>query len=127
MIGVMGYSPLEAGLRTLRWTAAPMVVAPIAGLLAPRVGLRALLLLGQVLQTGALVWLAVATEAGSAYGALVPAFVMAGVGMGLTFAPSATAPPDGNRQPGSPKPTGMIFQSGPSSRCSSSLSARPRA
>ena len=38
---VMGYSPFEAGLRTLPWTAAPMVVAPIAGLLAPRTGLRA--------------------------------------------------------------------------------------
>src|SRR6478752_797376 len=43
---VQGYSPLEAGLRTLPWTAAPMVVAPIAGLLAPRVGLRPLLFLG---------------------------------------------------------------------------------
>ena len=30
-----GYAPLEAGIRTLPWTAAPMVVAPIAGLLAP--------------------------------------------------------------------------------------------
>ena len=40
---VMGYSPLEAGLRTLPWTAAPMVVAPIAGALASRTGLRALL------------------------------------------------------------------------------------
>ena len=28
---VQGYSPLEAGIRTLPWTAAPMVVAPIAG------------------------------------------------------------------------------------------------
>src|SRR4051795_2920861 len=40
---VQGYTPLEAGLRTLPWTAAPMVVAPIAGLLAPRTGLRPLL------------------------------------------------------------------------------------
>ena len=39
---VQGYSPFEAGLRTLPWTAAPMVVAPMAGLLAPRIGLRAL-------------------------------------------------------------------------------------
>ena len=41
---VQGYSPLEAGVRTLPWTAAPMIVAPIAGLIAPRTGLRALLL-----------------------------------------------------------------------------------
>ena len=40
---VQGYSPLEAGIRTLPWTAAPMVVAPIAGALAGRTGLRALL------------------------------------------------------------------------------------
>lgn len=88
---VQGYSPLEAGLRTLPWTAAPMLVAPIAGLLAGRVGLRALLVVGLVLQTGSLVWLAALTESAAAYPAFVPALAMAGVGMGLTFAPSATA------------------------------------
>lgn len=92
---VMGYSPLEAGLRTLPWTAAPMVVAPIAGALAPRTGLRALLVPGLVLQGTALVWLAVVTEQGASYGAFVPALAMAGIGMGLTFAPSATAVLDG--------------------------------
>ena len=88
---VQGYSPLEAGLRTLPWTAAPMVVAPIAGLLAPRTGLRALLLAGLVLQTGSLVWFAVLTETAAGYPSFVPALLMAGVGMGLTFAPMATA------------------------------------
>lgn len=88
---VQGYSPLEAGLRTLPWTAAPMLVAPIAGLLAGRVGLRALLVVGLVLQTGSLVWLAALTESAAAYPSFVPALAMAGVGMGLTFAPSATA------------------------------------
>ena len=95
---VMGYSPLEAGVRTLPWTAAPMVVAPVAGLLASRTGLRVLLVSGLVLQAAALVYLAVATEqAASAlsYGDLVPGLVMAGVGMGLTFAPNATAVLDG--------------------------------
>ena len=92
---VQGYSPFEAGLRTLPWTAAPMVVAPIAGMLAPRTGLRALLVVGLVLQTVSLVWLALVTEAGSGYASFVPGLVMAGVGMGLTFAPSATAVLDG--------------------------------
>lgn len=92
---VMGYSPLEAGLRTLPWTAAPMLVAPIAGALASRTGLRALLVPGLVLQAGALVWLAVLTENASTYAAMVPALAMAGIGMGLTFAPSATAVLDG--------------------------------
>lgn len=35
------------------------------------------------------------TEAASSYAALVPALAMAGIGMGLTFAPSATAVLDG--------------------------------
>ena len=88
---VQGYTPLEAGLRTLPWTAAPMVVAPLAGALASRTGLRALLLVGLALQTGSLVWFAWLTESGSAYSAFLVPLAMAGVGMGLTFAPSATA------------------------------------
>jgi EmrB/QacA subfamily drug resistance transporter len=92
---VQGYTPLEAGLRTLPWTAAPMLVAPIAGLLAGRTGLRALLVTGLVLQTASLVWFAALTENGSGYPSFVPALLMAGVGMGLTFAPSATAVLDG--------------------------------
>ena len=38
-----GYSPLEAGLRTLPWTAMPMLVAPIAGVLSDRIGSRPLM------------------------------------------------------------------------------------
>lgn len=92
---IEGYSPLGAGLRTLPWTAAPMVIAPLAGLLAPRTGLRALLLVGLVLQTGSLVWFAALTESGAGYSAFVVPLAMAGIGMGLTFAPSATAVLDG--------------------------------
>lgn len=88
---VQGYSPLEAGLRTLPWTAAPMVVAPIAGALVSRVGVRVLLIFGLSLQSGALVWFAWLTENGSAYPAFIAPLAMAGVGMGLTFAPSAAA------------------------------------
>ncbi|HET8614395.1 MAG TPA: MFS transporter [Actinomycetales bacterium] len=88
---VEGYSPLEAGVRTLPWTAAPMVVAPVAGLLASRVGVRVLLASGLTLQAIALTWIAFITTPGVAYSSLVPSFVMAGVGMGLTFAPSSTA------------------------------------
>jgi EmrB/QacA subfamily drug resistance transporter len=88
---VKGYSPLEAGVRTLPWTAAPMVVAPIAGALVNRTGVRALLVLGLSLQTASLVWFAWLAEQGSPYTSFVVPLAMAGVGMGLTFAPSATA------------------------------------
>jgi EmrB/QacA subfamily drug resistance transporter len=92
---VQGYTPLEAGIRTLPWTAAPMVVAPIAGALVGRLGYRALLFTGLVLQTAALVWFAVLTENGSAYPSFVVPLAMAGIGMGLTFAPAATMVLDG--------------------------------
>ena len=71
------------------------MVAPLAGAIAGRTGLRALLVTGLVLQTTSLVWFAALTENGSGYPSFVPALLMAGVGMGLTFAPSATAVLDG--------------------------------
>jgi EmrB/QacA subfamily drug resistance transporter len=86
---VQGYSPLEAGIRTLPWTAMPMIVAPIAGMLSDRIGARPLVVAGMTLMAGALAWIAVVTEPGVAYGSLVPAFVMGGVGMSLNFAPTA--------------------------------------
>lgn len=92
---VQGYSPLEAGLRTLPWTAAPMVVAPLAGLLSSRTGLRSLLVVGLGLQTVALVWFAVVTENAESYPAFIAPLIMAGIGMGLTFAPSSMAVLDG--------------------------------
>lgn len=87
----LGYSALEAGLRTLPWTAAPMLVAPIAGALAPRLGVRPLLASGLALQAAGLAWQGLLVDRATTYGELVPGLVLAGVGMGLTFAPSATA------------------------------------
>jgi len=88
----MGYSAFAAGLRTLPWTAAPMVVAPVAGLLASRIGVRPLLVTGLAAEAAGLAWIAALLGHDAlAYTDLVPGLVMAGVGMGLTFAPSATA------------------------------------
>ena len=86
-----GYSPLEAGLRTLPWTAMPIFVAPVAGLLSDRIGPRPLMAAGLALQAAGLAWLAAVTEPSVAYGALVPGFVAAGTGMALVFAPAANA------------------------------------
>jgi EmrB/QacA subfamily drug resistance transporter len=86
---VQGYSPLEAGLRTLPWTAMPVVVAPLAGLLSTRTGTRPLLVLGMALQAIALGWLSLLSTPTVEYLVLAPAFVVAGTGMGLFFAPIA--------------------------------------
>lgn len=84
--GPMGYSPLEAGLRTLPWTAAPMVAVPLASALVGRLGGGVLQAAGCLMQGTALVWLAVIARPGVPYGAMAGAMALAGVGMGLVFA-----------------------------------------
>jgi EmrB/QacA subfamily drug resistance transporter len=86
---VQHYSPLQAGLRTLPWTIMPIFIAPLAGVLSSRTGTRPLLVLGMTLQALALGWLSIVVTPTVDYLRIVPAFVMAGVGMGLFFAPIA--------------------------------------
>ena len=86
---VQGYSPLEAGLRTLPWTGMPILVAPIAGVLSDRIGGRPLLVAGMALMAAGLGWFAAAATPTVDYVRLVPALVLAGVGMSLFFAPTA--------------------------------------
>jgi EmrB/QacA subfamily drug resistance transporter len=86
-----GYSPLEAGLRTLPWTIMPMFIAPIAGLLSDKIGSRPLMFTGLTLQAGAIGWLASVSTPTVPYSELVIPFIMAGTGMALVFAPAANA------------------------------------
>jgi MFS family permease len=82
-------SALQAGLRILPWTAMPMIIAPISGALSDRIGGRPLMFAGLALQGGGLAWLASISSPTTPYGQFVPAFVMAGAGMALVFAPAA--------------------------------------
>jgi EmrB/QacA subfamily drug resistance transporter len=84
-----GYSPLEAGLRVLPWTAMPMVVAPIAGALSDRIGGRPLMAGGLALQAIGLGWIALVSEPDVGYSSLVLPFVLSGTGMAMFFAPVA--------------------------------------
>ena len=88
---VLGYTPFQAGVRMLLWTGATMVVAPIAGVLSERFGSRGFMASGLALQAGALAWFAATTTTSVTFGEQAIAFVMAGAGMGLVFAPSASA------------------------------------
>jgi EmrB/QacA subfamily drug resistance transporter len=86
---VQHYSPFQAGLRTLPWTIMPVFVAPLAGLLSARTGTRPLLVVGMALQAIALGWLSLVLTPTVDYLTVVPAFILAGGGMGLFFAPIA--------------------------------------
>ena len=87
---VQGYTPLQAGIRTLPWTAMPILVAPLAGLAMGRVSGRALLATGMALMTVGLAWIAAVASPTVEYVRLVPAFIFAGTGMSLFFAPTAS-------------------------------------
>jgi EmrB/QacA subfamily drug resistance transporter len=88
---VMGHSPFEAGVRMLVWTGATAVTAPIAGILAERFGPRAFMASGLALQATALAWIAAVSTASTTFAEVIVPFALAGVGMALVFAPSASA------------------------------------
>ncbi|HZT96990.1 MAG TPA: MFS transporter [Chloroflexota bacterium] len=84
---IQGANPLEAGLKTMPWTGTIMLVAPIAGIFAGRIGPRLLVTAGMISQATALLWIGILAHAGTAYPVLLPAFLLGGLGMGLTYAP----------------------------------------
>jgi EmrB/QacA subfamily drug resistance transporter len=79
---ILGYSPLQAGLRFLPLTVVSFVAAPISGRLSERIPVRVLLGVGL-----ALVGIALALMGGltveSTWTALLAGFIIAGAGVGL--------------------------------------------
>ena len=78
----LGYSPLQAGLRYLPITIVPFLVAPLAVALMARVPARALMAIG-LGGVGAGLALMAGLSASSSWTALLPGFVVAGIGVGL--------------------------------------------
>lgn len=87
---VQGLSPLTAGIRTLPWTAMPVLVAPLTGPLVEKIGGRTLITLGLAMQAVGLAWIAITISPGVPYTDVVPAFVISGIGMSLFFVPVAS-------------------------------------
>jgi MFS family permease len=87
---VLGYSPLQTGLRFLPATVLIIATGPIAGRLSDRIGPRPLMTLGLLLVAGALLIQSRITVH-TGYGLLLPGFVMMGLGMGLVMSPMSTA------------------------------------
>ncbi len=81
-----GDSPLATGLRFLPWTAAPLLVAPLAGALSDRVGARVLMVPGLLLQGAGFAWIVALAGAPGYTGYLAP-FMIAGVGVSMAIPP----------------------------------------
>jgi EmrB/QacA subfamily drug resistance transporter len=90
MQNVLHFSPLQAGVRFLPSTLMIVVIAPIAGRLADRVGPRPLITFGLLAVSGALFWQSQLTVS-SGYGTLLPGFMLMGIGMAFVMSPMSMA------------------------------------
>ena len=90
MQNVLGYSPLETGVRFLPTTLVVMVAGPVAGRLTDRVGPRWLMTGGLVLVAASLAWQS-RIDVDTTYGYLLPAFMVMGLGIGFVMSPMSTA------------------------------------
>jgi EmrB/QacA subfamily drug resistance transporter len=86
---VQGASPLQSGLRILPWTAMPIFIAPIAGLLSDKIGGRPIMAAGLALQATGLAWIAAILTTTLPYSSIVVPFALSGIGMAMYFAPVA--------------------------------------
>jgi MFS family permease len=90
MQNVLGYSPLEAGVRFLPSTLMIVGVAPVSGRLADRYGPRWLIAAGLLITAASLLsFSGIAVDSG--YLDLLPGFMLLGLGIALTMSPMTTA------------------------------------
>lgn len=82
LAGVLGFSPFEAGLRSLPVTGPILFVSPLSGRLTARVPARLLLGTGLAFVTVGLLLMGNLSDA-SGWTALLPGQILAGIGIGL--------------------------------------------
>jgi EmrB/QacA subfamily drug resistance transporter len=85
--GILGYTPVEAGLAALPLTAGILVAAGTASNLLPRLGARPLMVVGGLVAAGGLLWLTQITVVDQFWTQVAPAQVILGLGLGLMFVP----------------------------------------
>jgi EmrB/QacA subfamily drug resistance transporter len=87
---VLGLSALQAGLTTAPMSLISMVIAPFAGRLADRIGGKWILFVGLSLFSTGMGILIASSHENTTRWHLLPGLAVAGVGLGLTFAPLQT-------------------------------------
>ncbi len=90
MQNIIGFTPLQAGVRFLPSTLMIVLIAPIAGRLTDRIGPRWLITGGLTLVSIALYGFT-RIDQGTTYGDLLPGFVVMGAGIAMTMSPMSTA------------------------------------
>jgi EmrB/QacA subfamily drug resistance transporter len=87
MQDVLGYSALRTGIGYLAIASAIIIAAGAAQALVAKVGVRNVMTVGMVLASGGLVYFTQISPQGTYLGTLLPGFLLAGVGLGLSFVP----------------------------------------
>ena len=87
---VQGYTPLQAGVRTLPATLMIMVAGPLVGRITDRRGPRLPLTAGMVITSASVLWLSFIAP-GTSYGFNAIGLTSFGVGVGLVMTPMTTA------------------------------------
>jgi EmrB/QacA subfamily drug resistance transporter len=87
---LLQFSPLETGVRFLPTTVLVVIAAPLAGRVADKIGSRLPMVLGLVI-TAVSLYLFSRMTATTTYGDLLPAFILLGLGIGMTMSPMSTA------------------------------------
>lgn len=88
---VLGWGPLETGVRLLPWTGTLFVVAPVAGRWVARVGERRILSLGLLLQGLGIGWVAITASPTLNYVPFAVALAIAGFGVSIAMPAAQTA------------------------------------
>jgi EmrB/QacA subfamily drug resistance transporter len=90
MQNILGYSPLETGIRFLPSTLFVIVAGPISGRLTDKIGPRPLMVTGLLLAAASMAWQS-RIDVDTSYGYLLPAFMVMGLGLGMVMSPMSTA------------------------------------
>ena len=84
---VLGYSALKTGVGYLAIAGSIIVAAGAAQSLVAKFGVRLVMTAGMALAAGGLIYFAQISPHGTYVGTLLPGFLLAGVGLGLSFVP----------------------------------------
>jgi MFS family permease len=87
---VLGFSALKAGLTLAPASLLSMFVAPAAGRLTDKIGGKYILMSGLTLFAAGMGWLALIAHPSSSWQSFLAPLIVAGIGMGCTFAPMVT-------------------------------------
>jgi EmrB/QacA subfamily drug resistance transporter len=86
----LGFTALKAGLTMLPMSLVSMTVAPFAGRLADRLGGKYILMAGLALFGAGMAWVDLRAGIDTTWVTFLPGLLVAGVGVGCTFAPLVT-------------------------------------